>query len=71
MKRLILILSVLFIFGCTPNEPNKTGATFSGNVRFEKLCIDGVEYLHRNRGGHNAIMSPHFKPDGTLYTCNE
>ncbi len=33
-------------------------------------CIDGVEYITKYRGDMR-LMTGHFKPDGSLYTCSE
>ena len=51
--RYIILLSMIFLFGCSPSP--QSGMTH--NI----VCIDGVEYI--------SAMYPHFKPDGTLYTC--
>jgi hypothetical protein len=67
MKKLTIALLVLILFGC--GEADKVGTAFSGNYKFERICIDGVEYLHYN-WGYQSGLSPHFKPDGSLYTCN-
>lgn len=42
----------------------------SGNIEFERHCIDGVEYLYRKTGLYEVFSSPHYKQDGTLYICN-
>lgn len=33
-------------------------------------CINGVEYFKLGKGRYK-VMSPHFKPDGTLHLCGE
>ena len=39
----------------------------------EMICKDGVEYMsytkYNSRGDVSFSIVPHFKPDGTLYTC--
>ena len=74
MKYLIVLCFMLV--GCErsdveyPVKPKMLTAVDSGVIAlsFAKLCIDGVEYLH-NDGGNTSVMVPHFKPDGSLYTC--
>lgn len=56
-----LAVLVILLAGCSPNQDSVEG---SGSSKYWIDCIDGVEYLRRMR-----TMAPHFKPDGTLYTC--
>jgi hypothetical protein len=71
LNRLALTASMLSVLlcvsGCTDYQSN--GVTHSSSERFERICIDGVEYLTRQMG-HRGFMSAHFKPDGSLYTCS-
>lgn len=65
MTKLIAIAALVMVLsGCS--EPNTTRASYSG---FNRICVDNVEYLMRYQG-YNGYMAPHFKPDGSLYTCN-
>lgn len=66
MKYLLLVLC-LVLCGC--NNPDSVGTARSGQEVYTKVCIDDVEYLIRI-GGYQGYMAPHFKPDGSLYICN-
>lgn len=66
-KLLAMVVCLGLLSGC--NETNNVGVSSSGDVSFLRICIDNVEYLIR-RNGNNGYMAPHFKPDGSLYTCN-
>lgn len=58
MKKLLAIIAgVVVLSGCT--DPN-TGIRATESIR----CIKGVEYY---ASGYR--LAPAFKPDGTLYTC--
>ena len=61
-----MVIVVLALTGCMKYDSN--GTTNSGEAEFKRVCIDGVEYLSR-RAGYSGYMAPHFKPDGSLYTC--
>lgn len=62
MKKLVFIIMIAVMAGCTGYEPGKQ--TKSGRSNVPTICIDGVEYL---RLGHG--LSPHLKKDGSLYLC--
>lgn len=51
-------------------NPNNIVKGTIGNtvLDYEKVCVDGVEYLERT-SGHKGYFAPHMKPDGSLYTC--
>lgn len=34
------------------------------------VCRDNVEYIYMPNA-HGASATPHYKPDGTLFTCKE
>lgn len=71
-----LIVLCVMLAGCGYNEadypvkPKTLMSTHSAHLSlpYTILCIDGVEYLHNNAGS-GSVMVPHFKPDGSLYTC--
>lgn len=69
MKR-IVVLIVTALLLCSCGEYTDNGTINGGGREFKKVCIDNVEYLMRSCG-HRGYMSPHFHPDGTLYTCNQ
>ena len=62
----VSILIALLSAGC--NQPEKVGQITSGDTQFERICIDGVEYLQQLRG-NRGLLAAHFKPDGTVYAC--
>lgn len=68
MIRVALCLSLLLLCSC--REPS-TDEVSVHRYNFEKICIDGVEYLGHNIGWRSAVMVPHYKKDGSLYTCSE
>ena len=57
MKILLIGIIASFITSCETRTRDK-------QIEDEMYCIDGVEYINIWRK-----MAPHFKPDGTLYTC--
>lgn len=58
MKLYSLIVSLaILLFSCAPRSPD-TG--------LKVACIDGVEYII-----NGWQLAPHFRPDGSLYLCNE
>ena len=58
---LILVVTLsLFIQGCGDIDVSKNWRT---------TCVDEVEYITYTSGGGSGYMAPHFKPDGSLYTC--
>lgn len=62
----VLLLSGLVGCGYEVERAPVIGAT----SEFDIKCVDGVEYLI-NYIGYYGVMSGHFKPDGTLYTCED
>jgi len=71
ISKLAPVLAICFIFllvsGCD-QKPQKMGTANSGEVTYERVCVDGVEYLYKSMG-HGKLFAPHFRPNGTLYTC--
>lgn len=56
MKKLLAIAVCCVTVGC--------------GSRKDVQCIDGVEHSwHQTTFGSYGAMLPHYKPDGTLYTC--
>ena len=68
MKYLMCLVVLVLLAGCT--KPNSMGSTYSGGKEFNKICIDGVEYLQRVQG-YGGYLAPHMKVDGTVYKCGE
>lgn len=68
MRRICIILTVvglvLLLSACSPQKALNEA---------DRLCRDGVEYLSYEKMSSNGTLSysivPHFKPDGSLYTC--
>jgi hypothetical protein len=69
MKRLFLLAMVtapLLLGGCIgPHEM----AVLTAQQR-QIVCIDGVEYI-AVPVKDSWTMAPHYKPDGTLFTCTD
>jgi len=66
---LILILSCFAVSSCSNGNEVQTSKD-----EMKTRCKDGVEYFlftefHGNVG--YGFMSPHWKKDGTLYTCED
>lgn len=69
MKKLVSVLLVVGLLGgCVEYDTNRS--TYSGDAKFDTVCVDGVEYLMHDMG-HRGYMSPHYYPDGELYTCQK
>lgn len=64
---LLLLITSVFLAGC--KEYQTEGKAYSGEMGFDVICIDNVEYLIAERG-NRVFLLPHFKPDGSLYTCD-
>lgn len=84
MKFLIILL-LLFLLSCnsgndgTPTRQSNVYVTVDSegmvnnsgdDAKVRIICIDGVEYLIF-RGWRAGYFSGHFKPDGTLFQCDE
>lgn len=62
INALIVLIIMTLIVGCGgQGEYTK----FKGSGIFAEKCINGVVYYFQGHG-----MAPAFKPDGSLYTCN-
>jgi len=61
MKVLPFLFLTLLLSSCLDNGESKA-------EKFEITCIDGVQYLFQ-KGNHAGYFSGHFKPDGSLHTC--
>ncbi|HEY1607268.1 MAG TPA: hypothetical protein VGF77_16895 [Allosphingosinicella sp.] len=71
MKRLALLASVsasLPLGGCVMAGTHEA-AVLSAQAR-QLVCIDGVEYVAIPIKDSWAF-APHYKPDGTLFTCSD
>jgi hypothetical protein len=72
MKRLVLLISFattpLLLGGCTSIYSHDE-AVLALRLR-QLVCIDGVEYVAIPIKDSWAI-APHYKPDGTLFTCTD
>ena len=62
------LLLVCLVGACTQPRPAVVGTATSGKLKFWVICLDGVEYLTLGQS-KDAYLSPHFKRDGSLYTC--
>lgn len=64
----LLLLALAALSGCERANPLRPSNTTG-------ICRDGVEYLMFEKMSSNASVSisvvPHFKADGSLYTCVE
>jgi hypothetical protein len=60
---MLVVVTVLALSGCAP--PGYSVDSGGMLVR----CVDGVEYLVGGTGPHESL-TPHYKPDGSLFTCN-
>jgi hypothetical protein len=71
MKRLALLM---FVSAALPLGGCVLPGTHEDAVRSTRLrqlvCIDGVEYIVLPIKDGWAI-APHYKPDGTLFTCSD
>jgi len=61
------IFSIPLIMGC--KEDHFVGSVTSGAKEYNRICIDGVEYL-KTGTGRMGFFAPHFRQDGSLYLCN-
>lgn len=68
---IVLIALAIMILALLAGSPVSTGSTMSGTQDFNKICIDGVEYLYLQVSAGPGYLAPHFKPDGTLYLCED
>lgn len=61
-----LLLALLVLAGCGEYNPLSPDDT-------DLICRDRVEYMMFYKASSNGSVSvsvvPHFKPDGSLYTC--
>lgn len=58
---IIVSMLVLLFVSCADKQTD-----FRKKTGYDIKCIDGVEYLMGFRS-----FAPHFKPDGSLFTCDE
>ena len=65
-KLLVVILLLVSIQGC--QDYDKVGTTQDSEGSFDVICVDNVEYLMKV-DVYNGFMTAHFKPDGSIYTC--
>lgn len=56
----------MFVSGCKENQYYSKQT--SSDYMFK--CVDEVEYIV-NRNGYGDILTPHFKKDGSLFSCEE
>jgi hypothetical protein len=59
--------SLLLLAGCAVDQ--HAAAVWSTQMR-QLVCIDGVEYVAIPIKDSWAL-APHYKPDGTLFTCSD
>ena len=51
-------------------DGDSEGVSRSGDLDFDRICIDDVQYLYRS-GGHRGYMSPSYNIDGSLNLCKK
>lgn len=69
-RLLLSSLVAMLLGGCTAiDQANHHSAVLAASVR-QMICIDGVEYIAIPVKDSWA-MAPHYKPDGSLYTCTD
>jgi hypothetical protein len=68
-SRVCFCAAALLLAGCVPANYERL-ATDAASLR-EVVCIDNVEYLAIpvKSNGDSWAITPHYRPDGTLYTC--
>lgn len=73
LRVLIGVILVLFLASCGAEYVEFSEPAMSGSRAFEVICIDNVEYIYWHKGSvtssASGYLAPHFKPDGSLYTC--
>jgi len=64
MKRILMVLAILSLSACQDYAQNVIDRPYM-------ICRDNVEYMVITglSGGGASDVVPHFKPDGTLFTC--
>jgi hypothetical protein len=72
MKKALLVLLLLSIYGCDDLDPKRkidiSVPTDGGHMDFEIICIDGVQYY---KNIYSAAFAPAFDRDGKIKTCNK
>lgn len=68
IRSALAAIVLLGALGCSPPDEEAPRPTMKPQHRC--ICIDGVEYIHVS-GLYHGYLVPHFKPDGTLFTCQK
>jgi hypothetical protein len=65
-KVFFLAFIAIILLSCGGDDMTEveTIGGFQGRTKYQISCIDGVEYIRTIDG-----ITGHFKPDGSLYTC--
>lgn len=68
---IIAIILIIFLTACGKVDYEKVNYrevniinSFTQHNGYKLICIDGIEYVRVSQA-----MSGHFKPDGSLHTC--
>ena len=77
LKRSIIFGILLILTACggggseidSTRSPLPGGEVHNLGSDWETICIDEVKYIFKSSGSSGGIMSPYFKQDGTLHTC--
>lgn len=68
-RLMLCVIGLVMLGGCTAiDAANHQSAVIAASQR-QVICIDGVEYVALPVKDSWAI-APHYKPDGSLYTCS-
>ena len=71
MKFYILFIIILILVSCSNNSNKQSEFDKSRNFnKIDVICVDNVEYFYKKFYGY-TYLSPHYKKDGTLYTCED
>jgi len=65
-SRLCVWVPAMLLAGCVPAQQFAINAASTREI----VCIDNVEYIALPVKDSWAI-APHYKPDGSLYTCTD
>lgn len=72
LKLIIIAICCYLFVACTPSSDytELKSITHYNDVRTYYVdCIDGVEYIIIIAAYDSTALSPHYKQDGTLFTC--
>lgn len=67
VRSLIIFIVSVFISACGGDEYHPEDRKVE-DTGFKVVCVDGVQYLTYSSLHQYGVVG-HFKPDGSLYTC--